>query len=254
VIRAASVRGHPGEACELIEPYLRERPDDELAAGIYAEALAKAQTEAEPGERERAALTRYGDRSGSEALRPAIDAFLSRTEWGTTVRKWADAERSRLEAEYWQAAERDQFDVLTVEVAVTYPVAGGSGSPEAGGAASGDDPVNTPRCGRSRRTRRRRGNWRRRRRSGTGTCGSGSGRWESWRRAGRVVHRAGFWHAPIRAVPGGGARRRGTLVGLAGRAGADRRDPAQHGERDLAQSPRGRRGGGVRGAGSVART
>ena len=40
VICAASVRGHHGEACELIEPYLSERPDDELAAGIYGEALA----------------------------------------------------------------------------------------------------------------------------------------------------------------------------------------------------------------------
>lgn len=142
VIRAASVRGHPGEACELIEPYLREHPDDQLAAGIYAEALAQAHPEAEPGERERAALTRYGDRSGGEALREAIDAFLSRTEWGATVRKWADAERSRLEAEYWQAAERDQFDALAVEVAVTYPVAGISGSPEADRASDG--PVNTP--------------------------------------------------------------------------------------------------------------
>ena len=107
VIRAASGRGHPGEACELIEPYLRERPDDDLAAGIYAEALAKAHAEAEPGERERAALARYGDRSGSEALRAAVDAFLARTEWGATTRKWADAEQSRLAAEYWQAAERD---------------------------------------------------------------------------------------------------------------------------------------------------
>jgi hypothetical protein len=129
LIRAASVRGHPGEACELIEPYLRGRPDDELAAGIYAEALAEAHAEAEPGERERAALTRYGDRSGSDALREAMDAFLGRTEWGATVRKWADAEQSRLEAEYWQAAQRDQFDALAVEVAVTYPVAGVSESP-----------------------------------------------------------------------------------------------------------------------------
>jgi hypothetical protein len=144
VIRAASVRGHPGEACELIEPYLRGDPDDELAAGIYAEALAKAHLEAEPGERERTALTRYGDRCGSEALREAIDAFLGRTEWGATVREWADAEQSRLEAEYWQAAERDQFDALAVEVAVTYPVADVSGTPEADGAASGDGPVNTP--------------------------------------------------------------------------------------------------------------
>jgi hypothetical protein len=144
VIRAAWVRGHPGEACELIEPHLRERPDDELAAGIYAEALAAAYTEADPGEPERAALARYGDRSGSEALRAAIDAFLNCTEWGTTVRKWTDAERSRLAAENWQAAERDQFDALAVEVAITYPVADVSGSPAADGADGGDDPVNTP--------------------------------------------------------------------------------------------------------------
>jgi hypothetical protein len=124
VIRAASDRGHPGEACELIEPYLRGHPDDELAAGIYAEALAKAHAKAAPGERERAALTRYGDRSGREALREAIDAFLSRTEWGATTRKWVDAERSRLAAKYWQAAERDQFDALAAEVALTFPVAG----------------------------------------------------------------------------------------------------------------------------------
>jgi hypothetical protein len=144
VIRATSVRGHPGEACELIEPGLRERPDDEMAAEIYAEALAAAHAQAAPGERERAALTRYGDRSGREALRTAIDVFLGRTEWGATVTKWAEAERSSLEAEYWQAAERDEFDALAVEVAVTYPVADLSGSPEADGADSVDAPVNTP--------------------------------------------------------------------------------------------------------------
>jgi hypothetical protein len=144
VIRAVSVRGHHGEACELIEPYLRECPNDELAAGIYAEALTEAHAEAGPGEREQAALARYGDRSGSEALREAIDAFLGRTEWGATVRNWVDAERSRLEAEYWQSAERDEFDALAAEVALTYPVAGVSWPTEADGAASADAPVNTP--------------------------------------------------------------------------------------------------------------
>src|SRR5690349_8481611 len=64
VIRDVPARGRPGEACDLIEPYLRGRPDDERAAGIYAEALAAAHKEAEPGERERAALARFGDRSG----------------------------------------------------------------------------------------------------------------------------------------------------------------------------------------------
>jgi hypothetical protein len=122
VIRATSVRGHPGEACELIEPYLRQHPDDALAAGIYAEALAGAYAETEPGERERAALTRYGDRSGSESLRETLDAFMGRTEWGATVRQWVDAEWSRLDAKSWQAAERDQFDALAAEVAITYPV------------------------------------------------------------------------------------------------------------------------------------
>jgi hypothetical protein len=97
---------------------------EQQTAARYRRLLAGAHMEAEPGERERTALTRYGDRSGSEALREAIDAFLGRTEWGATTRKWADAEQSRLEAEYWQAAERDQFDALAVEVGITYPVAG----------------------------------------------------------------------------------------------------------------------------------
>jgi hypothetical protein len=148
VIRAASVRGHPGEACELIEPYLREVPDDELAAEIYAEALAKAHEEAEPGERERAALIRYGDRSGLEALREAIDAFLGRTEWGAIIRNWVDAERSTFKDDDRRTAERDEFDALAAEVAVTYPVGDVPGSPEADpeadGAPSEDSPANTP--------------------------------------------------------------------------------------------------------------
>jgi hypothetical protein len=129
VIRAISVRGHSGEACELIEPYLREHPDDELAAGIYAEVLAGAYAEAEPGERGRAALSRYGDRSGSESLREALDGYMGQTEWGAAIGQWVDAERSRLEAKPWPAAERDEFDALAAEIAITYPVA---------------DPVSTP--------------------------------------------------------------------------------------------------------------
>lgn len=144
VIRAASVRGHPGEACELIQPYLRRRPDDGLPYSIYAEALETAHAEAEPGEREQAALTKYVDRSGSEALREAIDAFLGRTEWGEIVKKWVNAERSRLEDDDWQAAERDKFDALATEVALTYPVGGVPGSPDANGAASDSNPVSTP--------------------------------------------------------------------------------------------------------------
>jgi hypothetical protein len=129
VIRAISVRGHHGEACELIEPYLREHSGDELAAGIYADALAGAYAEAGPGERERAALTRYGDRSGSESLREALDAFMDQTGWDADVRQWVNAERSRLEAKPWPAAERSQFDALAAEVAISYPVADSENTP-----------------------------------------------------------------------------------------------------------------------------
>ena len=34
VIDSATGRGHPGETCELIGPYLREHPDDEMAEDI----------------------------------------------------------------------------------------------------------------------------------------------------------------------------------------------------------------------------
>ena len=65
VIRSATGRDHPGETCELIEPYLREHPDDELAADIYARALAKAHVQAAPGELEKAALGRYATAQAS---------------------------------------------------------------------------------------------------------------------------------------------------------------------------------------------
>jgi hypothetical protein len=45
VVRSATSRSHPGQTCELIEPYLCEHPDDELAGGIYAYALTKAYAE-----------------------------------------------------------------------------------------------------------------------------------------------------------------------------------------------------------------
>jgi hypothetical protein len=121
VIRGVSVRGHPGEACELIEPFLREHPDDERAAEVYADALGRAHGEAEPGDRERAALARYADRSGIDALREQLRAFLDRTDWGETIRKRAAADRARLEKEHWGPAEHDVFKALAVEVAVKYP-------------------------------------------------------------------------------------------------------------------------------------
>ena len=139
VIRSVSVRGHPGEACELIEPYLREHPGDGLAAEIYAEAVARAHSEVEPGERERAALARYADRSGIDALRAAIGSFLDRTDWGESVRKRADAERAELEQEYWRPAERDVFAALAFELAVKLP----ADSADDPGSSREDDPADT---------------------------------------------------------------------------------------------------------------
>ena len=139
VIRSVSVRGHPGEACELIEPYLREHPDDELAAEIYADAVTRAYGEAEPGERERAALARYADRSGIDALREAIGSFLRRTDWGGSVRKRAAAERAELQQDHWQPAERDAFDALASELAIRLPADG----EDAPGLPGADDPVDT---------------------------------------------------------------------------------------------------------------
>jgi hypothetical protein len=139
VIRSVSLRGHPGEACELIEPYLREHPDDGLAAEIYAEAVARAHREAEPDERERAALARYADRSGIDELRDAIGSFLERTDWGERIRKRVAAERAALEQEYWRPAERDAFEALALEVAIKLPADSG----DAPGPARADDPVDT---------------------------------------------------------------------------------------------------------------
>ena len=139
VIRSATGRDHPGETCELIEPYLREHPDDELAADIYAHALAKAHVQAEPGELETAALDRYRDRSGVDALDRAVDEFTERPPWDAIIRKWMDDERAGQKTQRWRPAERDTTDALMAEVAVLFPFAG-----EAGDAEKDDGAPDTP--------------------------------------------------------------------------------------------------------------
>lgn len=139
MIRSATGRDHPGETCELIEPYLREHPDDELAADIYASALAKAQVQAVPGELETTALDRYRDRSGSDALDRAVDEFTKRTRWGAIIGKWIDDERAAQKTERWRPAERDATDALMAEVAVLFPFTG-----EAGDAEEDDGGPDTP--------------------------------------------------------------------------------------------------------------
>ncbi len=124
VIRSATGRDHPGETCELITPYLREHPGDELAAEIYAGALAKAHVQAEPGELETAALDRYRDRGDADALDRAVDEFTERTQWGAIIRTWMDDERAGQETKYFRAAEQDATDALMAEVAIFFPFTG----------------------------------------------------------------------------------------------------------------------------------
>jgi hypothetical protein len=132
VIRSATDRDHPGETCELIEPHLREHPDDELVADIYARALERAFVQAGPGEPETAALARYGDRSGADALDRAVGEFAERTEWGAAIRKWADKERAGQGRDRWRPAERGATDALLAEVAVSFPFAGEAGNEDEG--------------------------------------------------------------------------------------------------------------------------
>lgn len=98
VIGFIAASGHAGEAVELLEPLLREVPDDDYAAEVYGLAISAAYaqaSEAEQGkdegegdrerERDRAVVARFTDRSRLTALRDAVGAFLAGTELGQAV-------------------------------------------------------------------------------------------------------------------------------------------------------------------------
>jgi len=193
VIRSATGRDHPGETCELIEPYLREHPDDELAADIYARALAKAHVQAEPGELETAALDRYRDRSDVDALDRAVDEFTERTPWGAIIRKWMDDERAAQKTERSRPAERDTTDALMAEVAVLFL------SPAKRAMRKRMTAHTIPRSGPSRWPRRRLPSLRPGRPSGASMCGTGSGRWRIPRR--RLVSGAPTWCPECTGTP-----------------------------------------------------
>jgi hypothetical protein len=136
VIGSATGRDHPGETCELIGPYLREDPDDELTTNIYARALAKAYVQAGPGELETAALERYGDRSGADALDHAVGEFAERTPWGAIIRTSMEEERAAPGRDRWRPGERDATDALLAEVAINFPFTSEAGN--------GDEDEGTP--------------------------------------------------------------------------------------------------------------
>jgi hypothetical protein len=86
VVRFISDNGHPGEAIELAEPYLRDHPGDNDAAFTYSVMLREAAGLPRPGDRERAALERFSDRSGLAEVKRAVMMFMDRTEWGELVK------------------------------------------------------------------------------------------------------------------------------------------------------------------------
>jgi len=122
VIDFISTSGHAGEAVELLEPLLREIPEDDIAAEVYGAAISAAYAlaeEAEPGERERghAAVARFADRSGLTALRDAIGAFLAGTELGQEVQARVSAELPDADDVDWTADDRAAFGKLAEEIA-----------------------------------------------------------------------------------------------------------------------------------------
>jgi hypothetical protein len=89
VIDFISTSGNAAEAVELLEPRLKEAPDDDFADELYGTAIERAYATASADEsaaRERAAVHRFVDRTGLVALRDAVSAFLDATELGGAVR------------------------------------------------------------------------------------------------------------------------------------------------------------------------
>jgi hypothetical protein len=122
VIDFISTSGHAGEALELLEPLLREIPEDDFAAEVYGAAISAAYAladEAEPGERERehAAVARFADRSGLTALRDAIGAFLAGTELGQEVQARVSDELPDADDVDWAVDDRAAFGKLAEEIA-----------------------------------------------------------------------------------------------------------------------------------------
>ena len=150
VIDFISVSGHAAEAVELLEPRLRQAPDDEFAADLYGAAIAKVYakaSQAEATDAERAALRRFADRSGLIALRDAVGAFLAGTELGQAVQAQVTEELSAAEDIDWPPGDRVAFGKLAEELALlTATLAGDRDDTpdDVGDLRSDDDPSGTP--------------------------------------------------------------------------------------------------------------
>ncbi len=86
-LQGVGERGHPGEAIEQIEPFVRDHLYDEQAALTYAQLLRQAAAMEPKGDREREALERFTDRSGLAETKRAVTQFLDRhPDWDGFVK------------------------------------------------------------------------------------------------------------------------------------------------------------------------
>ena len=120
VVDFISTSGHAAEAVELLEPRLKEAPDDDFASDLYGVAIERAYATARADEtaaRERAAVHRFADRTGLVALRDAVGAFLDGTELGEVVRAQVTEELSEADDLDWSPEGRVAFAKLAEELA-----------------------------------------------------------------------------------------------------------------------------------------
>lgn len=120
VVDFISTSGHAAEAVELLEPRLKEAPDDDFASDLYGVAIERAYATARADEtaaRERAAVDRFADRTDLVALRDAVGAFLDGTELGEAVRAQVTEELSETDDLDWSPEGRVAFGKLAEELA-----------------------------------------------------------------------------------------------------------------------------------------
>jgi hypothetical protein len=113
-------RGHPGEAIEEVEPFVRDHLYDEQAALAYARLLRQAAAMEPKGEAERKALERFTDRSGLAETKRAVMQFLERhPDWDELVKDRAVQDFQLVPGKLLSAEAVSECAALILEANVT---------------------------------------------------------------------------------------------------------------------------------------
>lgn len=136
--------GYHGEAADLLEALIRDWPQDEDATEQYGTAIERiyeasvpdgtgedSGEAAPPGERERAALARFSDRSGLMALYEALGRYLAGTAHGAHLQATLETHRKAVLDMGWPEGEAQGFGEFAEELALL-------------GTADNDDPDANP--------------------------------------------------------------------------------------------------------------